>query len=317
MKIVAIMPVRNEAWVLGLSARAVLMWADELIILDHASTDDSQRIAADVRAEYPDRVQIHWEADPVWREMQHRQKLLTLARGRGASHIAIVDADEVLSGNLLPKDYDSIDSMRKAMPFGPDIGTNIRWAFGNTPRGAVLQIPWLCLRGSINCVHTSGPWADGQNVSMGFVDSPELHWTSEGRGGYDFHHRHPMGRPCVPYRPQAKRNAGLMHLQFVSSRRLRAKQALYKATEVLRWPDREPVDTVDQRYNLAVYGTHSPYVYRDCSTGEADPAWWTPYAHLMEHFHPDAEPWQEVELRRLVAEHGRQRFAGLDLFGVV
>ena len=33
------MPVRNEAWCLGLTARAALKWCDELVILDHASND--------------------------------------------------------------------------------------------------------------------------------------------------------------------------------------------------------------------------------------------------------------------------------------
>lgn len=311
MKIIAIMPVRNESWVLGLSARAVLMWADELVILDHASTDDSQRIAGEVRMEYPDRVSIWFESDPVWKEMQHRQRLLMMARERWASHVAIVDADEVLTGNLMGGEVWDGYAPARTQP--------IRQAFSNLPSGSVLQLPWLCLRGSINCVHTSGPWADGQNVSMGFVDEPALHWTSENRGGYDFHHRNPMGRAFVPYRPQTSRKAGLMHLQFVSDRRLRAKQALYKATEVLRWPDREPVHMVDQRYNLAVYGQYNTpgAQLAPVPVGPAPAEWWEPYQHLMEYFHPDAQPWQEVELKRLISIHGKQRFAGLDLFGVV
>jgi hypothetical protein len=36
----------------------------------------------------------------------------------------------------------------------------------------------------------------------------------------------------------------------------------------------------------------------------------------MKYLDVDAEPWQEAEVRRLVAEHGRETFAGLDLFGV-
>ncbi len=322
MKIVAIMPVRNEAWVLGLSARAVLMWADELVVLDHYSMDETLQICDQLRSEYGDRFHKWTELNPVWEEMRHRQMLLDRARQRGATHVAIIDADEVLTGNLLANGPNGPATFGWR-PGGPC--PVIRDAFAAIGVGRVMQIPWLCLRGSINCVHTSGPWADGQNVSMGFQDAPELHWTSEKRGGYDFHHRNPMGKPFVPFRPITKRIAGLMHLQFVSDRRLRAKQALYKATEVLRWPDREPVHMVDQRYNLAVYDQYnSPgsnpdgaHVRGKSGTGPVDPAWWSPYAHLMEYFHPDAEPWQEAELKRLVKEHGRQRFAGLDLFGVV
>jgi hypothetical protein len=301
MKIVAVMPVRNEDWVLGLSARAALMWVDHLVILDHASTDDTPDILLDITEEYPDRVTVLREASPVWEEMKHRQRLLSAARELGATHIALVDADEVLSGNLLPH------GSRKTI-----------WKiFRELPSACVLQLPWLCLRGSINRVHVSGPWADGQNVSTGFEDVPQLHWTSEGRGGYDFHHRHPMGRQCIPWTPIPDRSAGLMHLQFVSGRRLRAKQALYKITEVLRWPDREPVHVVNQRYNLAVYGNHSGLtVDMDKTLTDALDAWWKPYGHLMQYFHPHAMPWQEKAVLETIETHGPQRFAGLDLFGI-
>lgn len=300
MRITAIMPCRNEAWVLGLSARAVLMWADSLILLDHASHDDTPSICVDLAKEYGERFTYLHTDDPVWEEMKHRQMLLSMARSEQATHVAIVDADEVLSGNLLPH--------------GP--GNTIWKMFRELPRGCVLQIPWLCLRGSIDQVHTSGPWADGQNVSTGFVDSPELHWSSAGRGTYDFHHRHPMGRACVPYLPVTDRQSGLMHLQFVSDRRLRAKQAKYQLDELLRWPGRKPVDEIRAMYSLSVYGSRTSRVSNHVLGQVPMMEWWAPYDHLMKHFHPDAEPWQEKAVRDLVAEHGRDRFAGLDLFGV-
>ncbi len=308
MKLTALMPARNEDWILGLSARAVMRWVDSLIILDHCSTDRTRRIAFEVAAEYPGRVITLCEEDPVWEEMRHRQILLATAREHGATHIALVDADEVLSGNLLP---------------------TIRQKIAATPAGSILQVPWLCLRNSIDQYHASGIWAQ-QDVSMAFADDPVYHWTA--REGYDFHHRHPMGRHMPPYRPVRdapfrKASGGLMHLQFVSDRRLRAKQALYKLTELIRWPGREPVRAVDERYNLAVYGTYRPAIGGD-KTGPANwqgpfmfaivpEPWWAPYADLMPHLHVDAEPWQEAECKRLWAEHGAEKFAGLDLFGVV
>ena len=41
--------------------------------------------------------------------------------------------------------------------------------------------------------------------------------------------------------------------------------------------------------------------------------WWAGYEHLMQYLNVDAEPWQDRELRRLVAEHGREKFADLEL----
>src|SRR5262245_23758182 len=101
MRLVATLCARNEDWVLGMSARAALMWCDHVVLFNHASTDDPGEVAAQVVAEYPERVTYLSDDDPTWKEMAHRQRMLDAARAAGATHIAIVDADEVLSGNLL------------------------------------------------------------------------------------------------------------------------------------------------------------------------------------------------------------------------
>jgi len=313
MKIVGLMAARNEEWVLGLAARAALMWLDELVILVHASTDRTIEIAVEVSRAHPDRVAVLLENNQVWEEMRHRQRMLTEARARGATHICYIDADEVLTGDLLTQH--------------PNHGNNvIRSLFLSIPQNSLLQIPWLALRSSIDQVHTSGPWAQEQNASFGFADDPRLHWTSEGRGGYDFHHREPMGKPLVPWTPfgaSGPRRSGLMHLQFVNGRRLRAKQALYKMTEILRWPGREPdqIRAVNERYNLTVYGAYQPTPGWDSRLdatidGVPHEKWWGPYKHLLKYFDPHMLPWQEAECLRLLEEHGPKKFAGLDLFGI-
>lgn len=124
-----------------------------------------------------------------------------------------------------------------------------------------------------------------------------------------------MGRALNPFKPVYGMMGGLMHLQFVSHRRLAAKQALYKLTEVLRWPGREPVQIVDRRYNIAVYGRETPPPM-DHDLRECPPVWWAGYEDLMAHYKPHETPWQETECLRLLDEHGPKRFAGLDLFGI-
>lgn len=290
-KLICTMPVRNEDWVLGLSLRAVLLWCDEVVVLNHASTDRTPDILEEIQAESPGRVTVLLDHDPQWSEMAHRQRLLEEARRHEATHIVMVDADEVLTANLLPV---------------------IRALVQATPQGHVLQLPWICLRGDIGNYHSAGVWAQ-QDVSMAFRDEPRAHWAA--RDGYDFHHRHPMGMPHIPYRPLRTRGqGGLMHLQFVSEARLRAKQYLYQLTERLRWPDREPVDVVRKRYQLAVYGdkSGSPHVLKACPD-----EWWLPYgeAGLVARMKPGAEPWQSTEIRKILRENTGIG-VGLDSFGI-
>lgn len=108
-----------------------------------------------------------------------------------------------------------------------------------------------------------------------------------------------------------------MHLWGSSERRLIAKHAWYKVTERLIFPSK-PEDRIDALYNLAIKGTNDAN-YGTPATWTYSPApesWWAPYAHLMKYLDVDKEPWQEAEVRRLVAEHAREKFSGLDLFGV-
>lgn len=293
MKIVAIMPVRNEAWVLGLTARAALMWADELLVLDHASTDVTRAICDAIRDEVGDRFHLWSEPEGTWQEMRHRQLLLEMARNRQASHIAIVDADEILTGNLIEQ---------------------IKTDIGQTHGRAILQLPWLQCRGSIQEYHSGGVWAE-QWVSFAFQDAAELHWKA--RDGYDFHHRHPMGRQLIPFRPVPRKKGGLMHLQMVSDRRLRAKQYLYQLVERLRWPDRIPIEEMRDMYRIAVYGQKEPRLAMNpFPMAQVPKEWWEPYSHLMKHLRIHDEPWQLEECRRLVRENPGIE-TGLDNFGIV
>lgn len=290
MKLIAIMPARNEEWCLGLSARAALMWADEVIVLDHASSDRTPEILSEIH----ERLSWFHVSDEDWLEMSHRQRLLECARARGATHIAIVDADEVLTGNLLSTIRETI---------------NIQ-----TMHGFIVNVPWLCLPRGIDRVVTGASyWGERQNVCIAFKDREDFHWSSAGRGGYDFHHRPPMATGDRSFvnalRPES---GGLMHLQFLSYERLRAKQALYQMTEVLRWPGRTKPSELAAMYGRAVLESEPSA----CQTRAVPAEWWDPYRPLLKYLHVDAEPWQKKEVARLIAEHGREKFAGLNLFGL-
>ncbi len=278
MRLIGVMPCRNEAWVCGLSTRVALRFCDELVCLNHASTDNTAEILADVQG-----VHVINEPDPLWAEMSHRQRLLEAARERGATHIAIIDADEVLTANLQPYIRD--------------------WVEGLVP-GTYLRLGMPCMRG-IYEYQTNDIWGRAV-VTAAFADSPDLHWKAA--EGYDFHHREPYGskQGAAVHRE----HGGVMHLQFAHRRRLLAKHALYQMTETLRWPGRRTPAQLAQLYSLApeLYGIHTVFC-----PGE----WWDGYQPLMRYLDLTSEPWQEAEVRRLWAAHGPQVFAGLNLFGLV
>ena len=291
MRLIAIMPCRNSDWILGLTARAALQWCDGLVLLNHASTDGTARICADLFRESRGRVSILDERGGTWAEMAHRQRILEEARRMKATHIALVDDDEILAGNLLP---------------------TIRDHVAQTPNRTIFTLPWHWLRGSILKYHRSGPWGRS-DVSTAFADDPRWHWSAKDQRGYDHHHRHPFGYPWVPFMPIKRSAGGLMHLQAVSDRRVRAKALMYKLIERLRWPESKTPAQLNAQYGLAVYD-ESPRSMADL--GDVPAEWWACYSPLMKHLHPEAEPWQLEAARAMIREHpGLEE--GLDTFGVL
>lgn len=314
MKLVGLMPVRNEAWVLGLSLRVALQWCDEVVCLDHASTDSSAVLISQIHDESEKRVWWRHEPDSNWNEMAHRQRLLEMSRQRGATHIAIIDADEILTGDLLCP-IGAVETVRGATNHGPLIRDYVK----TTPPGSILQLPLYNLRGSLDRYHANGIWGD-RWVSLVFADDPRLSWT-----GDTDHHREPFGMPARFHKPIEQGRGGILHMWGASERRLRAKHALYKVSNRLRFPKRTTRE-IELMYNLwrspadsaAMYPQekdwHKAWEFRNVPK-----EWWQAHEDLTA---PDGnvdlrgEPWQESMVRELLKNHGQERFQGLDLFGL-
>ena len=289
MNLVGLMPCRNEDWILGLSARVALMWCDSLVILDHASTDRTAEIIWDLVKEYGGRVEWRRAPDPMWAEMAHRQAMLSEARELSATHIAIVDCDEMLTGNLLNSIRGHVEAA----------GSNM------------LMLPGYNLRGGLNRYHSNGVWGN-RWFSTAFKDNPHANWS-----GDKFHSREPGGITWGHVEPVKQGEGGILHLWGASERRLRAKHALYKLVERIRWPGK-PVAEIDRMYSLAIHGDATNDAYGTPKTwgySPVPPEWWD--AELRHYIDVDAVPWQEAECRKLLEQHGTDKFIGLDLFGVI
>lgn len=287
MKLIGLLAARNEAHDIGLTARAALKWCDELVILMHSCTDATGDIAFDISEEGGAVVPLV-VSDPTWNEMRHRQMMLEAAQRRGATHIAIVDCDEIITGNLLSR---------------------IRGMVERTSGDRMLTLPLYNLRGSLTRYHADGIWGN-RIAALAFRDNPNLRW-----GGDTFHHRDPHGATWKHVSEIAQGDGGIMHLWAVSEERLRDKHRLYRLTERLRWPDK-PVAEIDRMYGWACkgdpsnprWGTPDTWTYK-----ETPSEWWEPYRDLIRYYNPTLVPWQKAECERIIIEHGIEKFKGLDL----
>lgn len=303
MKLVGMILVRNEDWILGLSLRTALLWCDAVVVLLHSCTDNSRDIVMQARAENPGIEFLVIETDePDWPEMGHRQLMLEGARTLRATHMAIIDADEILTSNIIG----TFTREGREAHINPSM---IRCAAASLERGMIMQLPGYNLRNGVSSYHSNGVWGK-RWFSVGFKDDPALGWA-----GDTFHRREPQGRTLRPFQPFPQGSGGVMHLWGASERRLIAKHCWYKITEAIM--AQRPIDVIDREYSMSIHGRGSGDNPSTWTYADVPESWWSGYAHLMQFLHLDTVPWQEAECRRLVEQHGRGITKGLDLFGVV
>lgn len=289
MKVVGLITARNEDWILGLTLRAATFIVEEMIVLDHASTDRTRAIIQEVAQEFPGRIHYRRREDPVWREASIRQGLLEEGRLLGGTHFWVIDADELLTGNLLPEIHSILSSL---------------------DAGDYITLPWFPMWRSLDRYRRDrNEYWCGNRTAYGFRDHPSVRYEPRGkRPGYDIHTR-------APIVPGQKRELclkdphhGVMHFVAAGWARLLAKAAWYKMIETVRF-----ADVSAQRLN-ATYDRDLDET--DLITVPVELAWWAPYLRWREYVQLDRPSWYEWDCQRMWREFGPEKFAGLNLWGV-
>jgi hypothetical protein len=289
MKVIGLMTARNEDWILGLTLRGAMLIVDEMIVLDHASTDNTALIIHKVAQEYPGRIHYQRRSDPVWREATIRQGLLEDGRKLGGTHFWAIDADELATGNVLPQ---------------------IRPILATLEAGDFITIPWFPIWGSLDRRRRdSNDYWCANRTAYGFRDHPRLRYGArQKRPACDIHTRAPVS----PGRKQDywvnDPDKGAMHFVAAGRARLVAKTAWYKMIETLRFADIS-AEQLNADYDRDLDD-------KNLITVPVDPTWWTPYLQWRKHVHLDWPSWYQWDCQRMWREFGSEKFAGLNLWGV-
>ncbi len=290
-KLVALTATRNEDWVLGLSLRVSMSYCDAVVVADHGSTDRTAQIIDEAQAEFPNcPIDVRRVGQTEWREADIRQEMLERGRRLGGTHFVIVDADEVPTGNLLPQ---------------------LRGLAFSAHPGCWVSLPMIATYHSPTVYRWDGLWGERSAIPWAFADSAELCWKFS--SAYQCHRRSPFNAFDQGLLFSGRDRGGLFHLQFANKIRLQSKAAWYKMMETVTYPGTRTAADLNQIYDWAL---------RDESAAQVDVVphdWWGPYLERgwLQFFQPNAPAWHFREAHRLAEQHGRQRFAGLELHGIV
>lgn len=279
MKIRGMMLCRNESWVMPCTVRAAMRWVDDLYILDDDSTDSTCELINQLQKEYPKRIKPYfWPRQEYWAEMDARQYLFEMARG--ASHYAIIDADEMLTANHLP---------------------NVRDWFSLLAPGQCIDVPMVAPWKGLShySPHTRGV------ITLGFADTPKLCWKPRGTEQYHHHSRPPHGSSPDRLAPMIGEDGGCFHLQWAAWERKIWKERAYCMTERLRWG--YPVSDINNKYHWWSKPPHGE------DLKPVPDSWYA--GNPIRQIRLDHVPWYKQECERLLGKHGKEAFVGLDLWG--
>lgn len=288
MDLVGLTHVRNEQWILRASLPAAMRVVDRLVVVDHQSDDATPGIIEEAGRAYPGRIVVRsWEGRH-YNEAGIRQACLDTGRSIGGTHFFWIDADEIVTANAI---------------------CIVRNTMAELEPGQGLELPWIAMWESLDLHRADESVWTNNFKRFGFRDHPRLGFRPYA-DGYDMHQptRDPSGLDAL--RPlQSQNDGGVMHLQFANRRRLIAKHAWYKMSEVVRFPGRKTAGEIDAMYNQAL---DEEGLERSRTPGR----WWAGYSSLRAQIDLDDAPWHEGEVLRFWQEHGPEAFEGLELWGL-
>jgi len=277
MKVIALLPVRNEAWVLRDALSCLSAFCDVILVGDQNSDDESRAISRS----FP-KVHLLESREALVCE-QARWQLLDAARDyEGHNLLWWTDADELVSPAAINR---YLDASRDRL----------------TP-GTVIEARFIHPWGRIDRYRINS-WAYGPHwKDVALVDDRRMDYN---RG-----ERLPLHQPRVPVdgaraRLQAE-PVHILHLQWLLARRNQFRQAWYRCREYLDG-ERTPAQ-INQRYSITLPDVN----LRTAPT----PAHWIEGLTFPD-LSVDREPtWQERDVLQWFGERSPEFFEPLEIWHI-
>ena len=290
MKIIALLPFKNEEWILPTFLSNVLPIVDEIISLDDSSTDNSKKIMEDAGAKvYPLTRNNDMEYGA---SITPRQKLLELGRESGGTHFVMLDADETFTTNFTKVARGLMEQMSP---------------------GDELWMQWLALWESWDHYRHDGTVWSNNFKDFIFCDDGVSQHAYNGRS------LHSIGRtPGENHRHLRIPNeiGGVLHYQFSNMNLFHLKQTWYRMIEHVKYgPGNEG----------EINGTYSITLLNENVGMAKCPDHWLENIPLPENKNNFDPEWNEENLVRpdyldemlsMMDKHGAEYFKNLNIWHV-
>jgi glycosyltransferase involved in cell wall biosynthesis len=206
MKIIALMPVKNEAHVLPTCLSSLVPIVDEIVALDDGSDDGSRDLIRAAGGFVEARAPRDQLSRPI--SSDHRRRLLELGRERGGTHFVWLDADEAFTAPFIRDGRSHIEALRP---------------------GEKLLLQWIALWRSLDVYRDDRSMWSNSFKDFIVADDGESDFAVQ-----QMHEGRTPGRnaPSV-LRKLSAADGAVFHFQFVAWDRFQMKQAWYRCWELV------------------------------------------------------------------------------------
>ena len=274
MKIIGLIPFKNEEWILPVCLTNLKQICDEIICIDDDSKDCSKKIAENFDCKVYDNTEF---VKFGWSEFSIRENLLKLGREAGGTHFVCLDGDEAFSNQFI-KNAKSI--IKKLQP------------------GQKLSMQWLALWKSTE------HYRDDNSVwSNNFKD---FIVCDDGKIKYDYQWLH-VGR--TPGTNSEKtllqlnpKFGSVLHYQFCDWENFQIKQCYLRCSELIKFPGNEK--NINEKYSITL---DSENVYLK----EIPETWKN---EKIPDFSKRKIDWRLEKIKDFFDEYGHQHFSKLEIW---
>lgn len=277
-KIVALVPARNESFLIEQCLRGLALYADAIVVLDDASEDNTIEIVESIAQECKVKKIIKrekWHRD----EPFNRSRLFQAGRDIGGTHFIFVDADEMFTAHCLKDDF----LRKKILELEP---------------GDVLYMPWIPVWRDVYKYR-----ADRGVPVKSFVCCDDGTCSYGGYGKQFIH----TGR--FPKNLSGKHvtinTHGVLHFQAVNIKNMGIRKAWYMCIEKIRYTD-FPLDYRHKRYDHMT--NEDGLKLKDCPRH-----WFQGYDFFDGSIYEKIDIYRRAQIYKWFDEYGFEKFADLDL----
>ena len=214
MKVIALLPFKNEEWCLPSYLHNTTKIVDEIIAIDDGSIDNSVKILEDAGAKvYSSEKLIKFNSG--WSEGSIRAELLKLGREAGGTHFVCLDADETFTNPL-------VENFQELLP--------------QLKPGEKMSLQWLALWKSYSSYrHDTTVWSNNWKDFV-VCDDPSLSYNHN-------QHMHVGRTPASvsdvnneSWRRLENEHGAVMHFQFSAYNNFQLKQCWLRCSELIQEP---------------------------------------------------------------------------------